>query len=95
MTTTTKQSCAAEPFTFDWQAFYDRHGLDPLVDLITSSVWVVEAGTVSLGAESIATPTASVFISGGARGESAAIENTIEINGGTYRDCQTLYMTIT
>ena len=95
MTTTTKQSCATEPFTFDWQAFYTRHGLDPLVDLITSSVWSVEAGTVTLGAESITTPLASAYISGGVRGENAAIENTIEINGGTYRDCQTLYMSIT
>lgn len=89
MTIKTKQTeCGREPFFLDWSEFYDRHGLDPAVDLITSSVWEVTGGTG--GTEFLTTPETGIFLSGGTVGAAILAKNTIQINGGTYQDCRTL-----
>ena len=85
---TSQASCAKEPFFLDWTEFYERHGLDPNVDLITSSVWEVTNGIK--GNEFINTPETGLFLSGGTVGVDILAHNTIEINGGTYADCRTL-----
>jgi hypothetical protein len=90
---TTKPACSVEPFTLDYAPFYSRHGLDPLVDLITSSVWEVIGG--AKGAEGVATPKTSVFLDGGTVGSLLIAKNTIQINGGTYQTCGTLHIRVT
>ena len=90
---TTQPACGREPFTFDWAPFYTRHGLDPLVDLITSSVWEVTGGVK--GSEFIDGADTTVFLSGGTVGVTLIAKNTIQINGGTYQNCGTLYVEIT
>ena len=89
---TTKPDCSVEPFTLDYTPFYEVHGLDVGTDLITSSVWVVTGG--SKGAEGFTTPKTSVFLSGGTVGTPLVAKNTIEINGGTYKTCATLYIEV-
>lgn len=86
--TATMADCGKEPFFLDWTEFYERHGLDPLVDLITSSVWTVTGGTG--GTQFLSTPNTGIFLSGGTPGTPILAENTIQINGGTYQDCRTL-----
>ena len=88
-----KPACSLEPFTLDWTDFYNTHNLDPNTDLITSSVWTVTGGTQ--GSDSIQTPKTTVFLSDGVIGGTLAAKNTIEINGGVYRTCATLYLSIT
>lgn len=88
----TKSECGLEPFTLDWTELFTRHGLDPNVDLITTSTWDVTGGTK--GSDFIATPDTTVVLSGGTIGGSIQAKNTIEINGGAYRDCRTLSVSI-
>ena len=90
---TQRADCAFGPITFDWTDAYVRLGLDPGVDLITSSTWEL-TGSGSLGAESIATPETTVYVDGGTAGEVMVLENTIEIANGTARDCQKLYIEV-
>ncbi len=92
---TSKSDCAREPFTFDWIEFFDTHGLTPTANPITSSVWTISGGSATLGAESIADALTSVFVLGGTTGDKLAVENVIEIGGGTYRDCRTLFISVT
>lgn len=85
----TMADCATEPFFLVWDAFYARHGLDPAVDLITSSTWVVTGATK--GVEFIATPDTGLFLTPTVgTGGTVLAENIIEVAGGTYRDCRTL-----
>lgn len=88
MIKTSQSDGGKEPFFLDWTDFYTRHGLDPAVDLITASTWVVTGGVK--GVEFIDTPETGVFISGGVAGSEILAKNTIEIGGGTYADSRTL-----
>lgn len=90
MTYRTKMSeHAREPFVIDWTEFYVRHELDPLVDTITSSVWVVTNATAE--DEFLATPKTALFVEPTVGvGQFITAENRIEINGGAYKDCRTL-----
>lgn len=82
------QACAKEPFSIDWSAFFTVHDLDPLVSPITSSTWVVVGGVE--GSSFVTGAKTGVFLSGGTAGGKITATNTIEINGGEYRDCRTL-----
>ena len=96
MTATTKSECDRGPFTFDWSDFYDKLGLDPNTDPITSSVWAIDSGSGVLGAEVVASPQTSVFLDDAdVVGETTVLENTIEIQNGVYRNCQKLYIKVT
>ena len=85
---TTKQECSREPFFLDWQDFYTQYGLDPLVNPITASTWEVVGGVGDVEFVNIA--QTGVFLSGGTPGGAITAKNTIEILGGTYRDCRTI-----
>lgn len=89
---TQKQSCSKELFGLDWSDFFTKNGLDPLVDAITSSTWTLTSGTK--GSEFVATPETSLFIEGGSPGTTINAENTVEVNGGAYRDCRTLFIEV-
>ena len=90
---TSKPSCSIEPFTLDYAPFYDTHGLDINTDLITSSVWVVTGGTG--GFESFVTPKTTIVLSDGAVGVQMVAKNVIEINGGAFKTCATLFIDVT
>ncbi len=92
MISTKKAECSTEPFTLDWTDFYARHNIDSSLKLITSSTWTVTDGTK--GAEYIATPQTTLTIIGGTPGVTLVAENTIEINGGEFRDCRKLYIEV-
>ena len=91
---TTKQACSKEPFSLDWSAFYALIGLDPRVNQISSSVWVITGG-VSIDLESNSGGVTTALVSGGTVGETATIKNTIQVDGGTYKDCRTITLAIT
>ena len=89
MTIKTKMSeCGREPFTIDWSEFFTRHGLTVGTDTITASAWVVTGGTKL--SDSIIGADTPVFIEAVSAGQTVFAKNTIEINGGAYRDCRTL-----
>lgn len=90
---TTKQSCSKELFGFDWTAFFNQNNLTVDVDTITSSKWILSGGVA--GPEFINDTETSMFIDGGEQGTILSAENTIEINGGVYVDCRTIYIEIT
>ena len=90
----TKQACSKEPFTLDWTDFFLLVGLDPLSDPITSSVWTLVGGVVSQ-VEQVNGPKTTILLSGGVVGTDVTLTNTIELANGTYKDCRTIYITIT
>ncbi len=85
---TSMSECAREPFTIDWTAFYEEHGLDIGTNPITLSEWTVTDGTKA--DESIVAAETTVFLSGGTVGTPILAENKIEIENGIYIDCRTL-----
>lgn len=93
---TTKTDCAKEPFTFDWTDFYDTFpDIDPINDPITNSAWTLTgSGTATTGSQNVASPLTSIFVIGGVVGETLVLENTIEIGGGTYKDCRKLFISV-
>ena len=91
---TAKQECSKEPFTFDWASFFELIELDPTVTPITSSVWELTGDLVSLG-EDTTGANATILLGGGVAGTTAQAMNTIEVAGGRYRDCRTLYIDVT
>ena len=91
---TSKKACSKEPFTLDWSDFFELVGLDPQIDTISSSVWAVTGGAVS-DLEGVNGPKTTILLSGGTKGTPATITNTIELSGGTYKDCRTIHLTIT
>ena len=90
---TVKADCAREPFTLDWADFYATYNIDVATTPITSSVWTISDGVK--GREFIDGMTTTLTIDGGTQGVILAAENTIEINGGEYRDCRTIYIEVT
>ena len=89
---TTKFACGKEPFTLEWASFFTLHGLDPQANPITSSTWEVTGGVK--GNEFIDGADTAVFLSGGTVGTLLVAKNTIQVDGGTYQDCRTLYVEI-
>lgn len=89
---TEKESCSKEVFGLDWTAFFEANGLTVGTDTITSSTWTLTDGT--LGLEFIDGAETTVFVEGGTPGVTAVLENIIEINGGTYRDCRKIYIEV-
>lgn len=95
MTDTIKSECDRGPFTFDWSDFYVKLGLDPNTNPITSSVWLIDSGDGVLGAEVVLTPQTSVFLDGASVvGNVTVLENSIEIQNGTYKNCQKLFIKV-
>lgn len=88
---TQMSACAREPFFIDWAPFFTLHGLDPDTDPITSSVWDVTGA--SQGVAFINGAETGVFIHSPTADEVIA-HNTIEVGGGTYRDCRRISITV-
>ncbi len=89
---TQKMACSREPFTVDWSNFYEKFNIDVAIKPITSSVWHLSDGVK--GAEFVSSALVTVFIDGGTPGVVLTAKNTIEINGGEYRDCRTIYIEV-
>ncbi len=87
-----KSACSEEPFTIDWSSFYTNLGIDVATNPITSSVWTVASGTAV--SDTITLDKTTITLSGGVSGEFITAKNNIEINGGQYKDCATLYIRV-
>lgn len=89
---TDKNACSREPFTLDWTDFFTKLGINPAVNPITDSTWVVNG--ITLGPDFLSGVLATVILEAGVAGAPATAKNTIEIASLNYRDCRTLFIEI-